>query len=98
MSDVRVETRVGTNLVTKQEVVYQIYDVFLKDNRVGFIGWDEGSKLIYTYPVSPKDKKQIEDELPSIINQKFTSTPYPSIDPELVEGDAGDDYYEFDEE
>jgi len=99
MSDVRIENRVGKNLVTKQEVVFSIYDVFLGGKHVAHIGWEEGSKLIYICPVSPVEKKKIEEKLPSLINQSFTSTPFPSIDPELVEGIGfEDDYYEFDEE
>lgn len=99
MGDVRIENRVGKNLVTKEEVVFSIYDVFLGKDRVAHIGWAEGSKLIYTRPVSPVEKKSIEEKLPSLINQSFTSTPFPSIDPELVERIGfEDDYYEFDEE
>ena len=98
--DVRIENRVGRNLVTKQDVCVAIYDVFLGKQKVASIGWQAGSKLIFTAPVSPVDQKHIEDVLPSLIDgQQFTSTPYPDIDPELVAGvSEEEEFYEFDED
>jgi hypothetical protein len=96
---VKIENRVGKNLITKEEVVYSMYDVYLDGSIVGLIGWAAGSRLVYTKPVSPIDKKRIEEELPVLIEQSFTSTPYPEIDPEIVSGGIEEDqYYEFDEE
>lgn len=96
---VTIENKVAKNLITKEEVTFSIWVVYLDGKKIGHIGWADGSKLIYDRKVSPIEERAIKDQLSKLTKQKFTSTPYPSIDPELVAGvGTEEDFYEFDEE
>ena len=97
---VELETHVGIHLATKKEVVHEQYWVFLCDEdsrqKIGLIGWKEGSKLIFFQKVDPVTSKWSEEEVAKLMEREnVTSVEPPELPEELLNQDDDD---ELDEE
>ena len=96
---VELETHVGIHLATKEEVVHEQYWVFVCEGderqKVGLIGWKDGSKLVFFQKVDPITAKWIEEEVAQLMKrEKVSSVEPPEVPEQLLE----DDDDELDEE
>jgi hypothetical protein len=88
----------GINLATKKEQVFKQYFVHYDGKRVGLIGWEADSKLVFTATVSPFDKSVILSQVAKLIEREAEYVNAPTlIDQELEEPQTESINNEFDE-
>ena len=101
---VELEEHVGINLVSKKPQKHEQWFVnYCNDDsgetesqRVGLIGWKEGSKIAFFVRIDPLTRAFIEEEVAELLQREnpVSSSMVPEDLPEQTEGD----YDEFDEE
>ena len=91
---------VGINLATKKPQAHCQSFVHFNGERVGLIGWKEGSKVIFTKTVSPFDIDIIVSQVATLLKAETDFVRAPSlvdVDPDtLTEGSNYDEFNESD--
>jgi hypothetical protein len=91
----------GINVVTKREQCFQQYLVLEghpdKLELVGLIGWKEGSKLIFLFPVDPIREGRIRDEVSRQLKREAELISCPDIPSDLINPPHESNYDEFNE-
>ena len=62
MSEIKIEQAKGTNLATRQQVLFSHYNVIYENVKVAIVGWESDSKVLFiVHNLSPMVKEEILD-------------------------------------
>ncbi len=64
MSEIRIEQAKGTNLATRQQVLFSHYNVIYDNMKVAIVGWESDSKVLFVAQnLAPLVKEEILDHV-----------------------------------
>jgi hypothetical protein len=99
--NVKLVPHIGTNVITRKEECFQQYFVFEghpdKMKLVGLIGWNEGSKLLFTSPIDPISEDKIRAEVSRQMSIEAEYVSCPDIPEELLHPPEESYFDEFNE-